>query len=66
MNAAVFQREGEGFGSWVRDTCHAAFRCQNLLAPDEARSRYPIFLNMDLIMVLTVLPCRRLQHGIII
>ena len=37
MNAAVFQREGEGFGSWVRDTCHAAFRCQNLLAPDEAR-----------------------------
>lgn len=29
-------------------------------------SRYPIFLNMDLIMVLTVLPCRRLQHGIII
>ena len=36
MNAAVFQREGEGFGSWVRDTCHAAFRCQNLLAPDEA------------------------------
>ena len=37
MNAALFQREGEGFGSWVRDTCHAAFRCQNLLAPEEAR-----------------------------
>ena len=41
MNAAVFQREGEGFGSWVRDTCHAAFRCQNLLAPDEARESHP-------------------------
>ena len=37
MNAALFQGEGEGFGSWVRDTCHAAFRCQNLLAPGEAR-----------------------------
>ncbi len=37
MNAALFQGEGEGFGSWVRDTCHAAFRCQNLLAPEEIR-----------------------------
>lgn len=37
MNAALFQDQGEGFGSWVRDTCHAAFRCQNLLAPEEAR-----------------------------
>lgn len=37
MNAALFQGKGEGFGSWVRDTCHAAFRCQNLLAPQEIR-----------------------------
>ncbi|HJH85077.1 MAG: hypothetical protein ACLR5X_15410 [Oscillospiraceae bacterium] len=37
MNAALFQGPGEGFGSWVRDTCHAAFRCQNLLAPEQAR-----------------------------
>ena len=66
MNAAVFQREGEGFGSWVRDTCHAAFRCRIYLHRMKPGSRYPIFLNMDLIMVLTVLPCRRLQHGIII
>lgn len=43
MNAAVFQREGEGFGSWVRDTCHAAFRCQNLLAPDEARESFVLY-----------------------
>lgn len=62
MNAAVFQREGEGFGSWVRDTCHAAFRCQNLLA-GWSQGMLSIFLNMDLIMVLIVLPCRRLQHG---
>lgn len=37
MNAALFQGKGEGFGSWVRDTCHSAFRCQNLLAPEEIR-----------------------------
>lgn len=37
INAALFQGVGEGFGSWVRDTCHAAFRAQNLLAPGEAR-----------------------------
>lgn len=37
MNAALFQGKGEGFGSWVRDTCHSAFRCQNMLAPEEIR-----------------------------
>ena len=38
MNAAVFQREGEGFGSWVRDTCcrkacrtHACIGRQNIV-----------------------------------
>ena len=66
MNAAVFQREGEGFGSWVRDTCHAAFRCQNLLAPDEARESLSYISEHGFNNGVAVLPCRRLQHGIII
>lgn len=37
MNAALFQGPGEGFGIWVRDACHAAFRLQNIAAPQEAR-----------------------------
>ncbi len=37
MNAALFQGKGEGFGVWVRDTSHAAFRTQNLVAPQEIR-----------------------------
>jgi hypothetical protein len=37
MNAAFFQGKGEGFGVWVRDTSHAAFRTQNFMAPQEIR-----------------------------
>lgn len=37
MNAALFQGPGEGFGIWVRDACHAAFRLQNIAAPQAAR-----------------------------
>ncbi len=37
MNAALFQGPGEGFGIWVRDACHSAFRVQNLLAPGAIR-----------------------------
>lgn len=37
MNAALFQGPGEGFGIWVRDACHSAFRIQNLLAPGSIR-----------------------------
>lgn len=37
MNAALFQGPGEGFGIWVRDACHSAFRIQNLLVPHMAR-----------------------------
>ncbi len=33
FNAALFQGKGEGFGVWIRDTCHAAMRTQNLLMP---------------------------------
>lgn len=34
FNAALFQGKGEGFGVWIRDTCHAAIRTQNLLKPE--------------------------------
>lgn len=37
MNAALFQGPGEGFGIWVRDACHSAFRIQNLLVPQMIR-----------------------------
>ncbi len=37
MNAALFQGPGEGFGIWVRDACHSAFRIQNLLVPESIK-----------------------------
>ena len=37
INAALFQGKGEGFGIWVRDTSHNAFRIMNLIAPQEIK-----------------------------
>lgn len=37
INAGLLQGKGEGFGVWVRDTCHNAFRIMNFLAPCDIR-----------------------------
>ena len=37
LNAGLLQGKGEGFGVWVRDTCHNAFRIANFLIPDRIR-----------------------------
>jgi hypothetical protein len=37
INAALFQGKGEGFGIWVRDTSHNAFRIMNFIAPQEIK-----------------------------